>query len=197
MRCAGGFWGARGRGTAGIRQHPRWPSAVMVRTKPWPVYSMEQVAEHNHKDDCWVGRPCLIVALKTCPRPPEIPPHLLACKSAASADPEPAARCPPLQIVVDDKVYDMSPHVKNHEGWIGSGKISTLLAILSCMGTDCTDDFNATHDSRGFRELHSFQVCIRACAPAPPLLHSAHGFRRVPRCNAERPLSCRPAVPLL
>jgi cytochrome b involved in lipid metabolism len=86
----------------------------MVRSKPWPVFCMEQVAEHNHKDDCW--------------------------------------------IVVDDKVYDMTPHVRNHEGWIGSGKISTLLAILSCMGTDCTEDFNATHDSRGFKELHAFQV---------------------------------------
>lgn len=96
----------------------------MVRSKPWPVFCMEQVAEHNHKDDCW--------------------------------------------IVVDDKVYDMTPHVRNHEGWIGSGKISTLLAILSCMGTDCTEDFNATHDSRGFKELHAFQVPGDACFPLFP-----------------------------
>mmetsp|Transcript_38913 Transcript_38913/g.98680 ORF Transcript_38913/g.98680 Transcript_38913/m.98680 type:complete len:154 (-) Transcript_38913:87-548(-) len=81
--------------------------------RPWPVYTLEQVAEHNHKDDCW--------------------------------------------IVVDDKVYDMTPHVRNHEGWIGSGKISTLLAILSAMGTDCTEDFHETHDANGFRELSAFQ----------------------------------------
>ena len=54
----------------------------------------------------------------------------------------------------------MTPHVQNHEGWIGSGKISTLLAILSCMGTDCTADFNETHDSRGFKELAAFQVTL-------------------------------------
>lgn len=47
--------------------------------------------------------------------------------------------------------------MRNHEGWIGSGKVSTLLAILSAMGTDCTDDFNETHDANGFRELNAFQ----------------------------------------
>lgn len=81
--------------------------------RPWPVYTLEQVAEHRYKDDCW--------------------------------------------IVVNDKVYDMTPHVRNHEGWVASGKISTLLAILSAMGTDCTDDFNETHDTNGFRELNAFQ----------------------------------------
>lgn len=87
-----------------------------MRTKPWPTYTLEEVAAHAHKNDCW--------------------------------------------IVVDDKVYDMTAHVANHEGWIGSGKISTLLAILSAMGTDCTDDFNETHDARGFRELAAFQVGV-------------------------------------
>ena len=91
---------------------PGWLLRRMPR-RPWPVYTLEQVAEHNHKDDCW--------------------------------------------IVVDDKVYDMTPHVRNHEGWIGSGKISTLLAILSAMGTDCTEDFHDTHDANGFRELSAFQ----------------------------------------
>lgn len=86
----------------------------MVRTKPWPVYTLEEVATHNHKHDCW--------------------------------------------IVVDDAVYDMTPHVRNHDGWVNSGKISTLLAILSAMGSDCTDDFNETHDARGFAELKAFQI---------------------------------------
>ena len=85
--------------------------------RPWPVYTLSQVTEHRHKDDCW--------------------------------------------IVVNDKVYDMTPHVRNHEAWIGSsGKISTLLAILSAMGTDCTDDFNETHDANGFRELNAFQIGV-------------------------------------
>ena len=84
--------------------------------RPWPVYTLEQVAEHRHKDDCW--------------------------------------------IVVSDKVYDMTPHVRNHEGWVATGKVSTLLAILSAMGTDCTEDFNETHDAHGFRELNAFQIGV-------------------------------------
>ena len=88
-----------------------------LRSRPWPTYTLDEVAGHNHKDDCW--------------------------------------------IVVNDKVYDMTPHVQNHEGWMGSGKVSTLLAILSAMGTDCTDDFNKTHDARGFRELNAYQVTPR------------------------------------
>jgi hypothetical protein len=95
------------RSIVGARTNRRMPR------RPWPVYTLEQVAEHCHNDDCW--------------------------------------------IVVNDKVYDMTPHVRNHEGWIGSGKVSTLLAILSAMGTDCTDDFNETHDANGFRELNAFQ----------------------------------------
>ena len=49
----------------------------------------------------------------------------------------------------------MTAHVQHHEGWVGSGKVSTLLALLSAMGTDCSLDFNSTHDARGFRELHA------------------------------------------
>ena len=79
-------------------------------------YSLEDVARHAHKDDCW--------------------------------------------IVVNDKVYDMTAHVQNHEGWIGSGKISTLIAILSAMGTDCTEDFLDSHDARGFRELAAYQIGV-------------------------------------
>eukprot|EP00315_Gephyrocapsa_oceanica_P025895 CAMPEP_0185466758 /NCGR_PEP_ID=MMETSP1365-20130426/96892_1 /TAXON_ID=38817 /ORGANISM="Gephyrocapsa oceanica, Strain RCC1303" /LENGTH=224 /DNA_ID=CAMNT_0028073495 /DNA_START=38 /DNA_END=713 /DNA_ORIENTATION=+ len=72
-------------------------------------------------------------------------------------------------IVVSDKVYDMTAHVQHHEGWVGSGKVSTLLALLSAMGTDCSLDFNSTHDARGFRELHAYQVGIldRPHKPTP------------------------------
>jgi hypothetical protein len=112
------------------------------RNRVWPVYTLANVAEHNHKDDCW--------------------------------------------IVVNDKVYDMTPHVQNHEGWMGSGKVSTLLAILSAMGTDCTEDFNKTHDARGFRELNAYQVltsCIlvwsRQAAPT-------HNFVLIPSHNHTR-----------
>ena len=52
------------------------------RDKTWPVYTLEEVGEHAHKDDCW--------------------------------------------IVVHDLVYDMTPHVLNHEGWHNGSKQTTL-----------------------------------------------------------------------
>ena len=131
--------------------------------RPWPVYTLEQVAEHNHKDDCW--------------------------------------------IVVDDKVYDMTPHVRNHEGWIGSGKISTLLAILSAMGTDCTEDFHDTHDTNGFRELSAFQNGVldrpNTTGRRSATTRGSSWWRRdasatapecVPQQRRSRPLSVRSAV---
>lgn len=51
-------------------------------------------------------------------------------------------------IVVHDVVYDMTAHVKNHEGWVNGSKQSTLLAVLSAMGCDCTLDFDAAGHSR-------------------------------------------------
>ena len=79
-------------------------------------YSLEDVASHAHKDDCW--------------------------------------------IVVNDKVYDMTPHVRNHEGWSGSGKVSTLIALLAAMGLDCTDDFYESHGPEALRMMPSFQVGV-------------------------------------
>ena len=77
--------------------------------RSWPVYTLEEVAQHAHKDDCW--------------------------------------------IVVHDIVYDMTPHVRNHEGWTGAGKISTLIALLAAMGTDCTHDFDESHGPDAVRQM--------------------------------------------
>ena len=63
-------------------------------------------------------------------------------------------------IVVDDIVYDMTPHLRNHEGWLGSGKVSTLLALLAAMGTDCTDDFNESHGPTAIKQMPAFQVGV-------------------------------------
>ena len=63
-------------------------------------------------------------------------------------------------IVVNDKVYDMTKHVETHEGWIGSGKVSTLIAILSAMGTDCTEDILESHDYHAMRQIDLFQVGV-------------------------------------
>ena len=63
-------------------------------------------------------------------------------------------------IVVNDKVYDMTKHVETHEGWIGSGKVSTLIAILSAMGTDCTEDILESHDYHAMRQIDLFQIGV-------------------------------------
>ena len=111
--------------TSAVRRPPRsasslrmddWRVVGSVRPRRAQAYTLEEVARHAHKDDCW--------------------------------------------IVVNDTVYDMTPHVANHEGWQASGKVSTLLAILSAMGTDCTDDFVEVHDARGMRELAAYQIGV-------------------------------------
>jgi predicted heme/steroid binding protein len=101
-------------------------SASTATKGKWAVYTLEDVAKHNHKDDCW--------------------------------------------IVVDDVVYDMTPHVRHHEGWSGSGKISTLIAILAAMGLDCTEDFHDSHPpgSPGLAQLKAFQVGVLDKPNRPP-----------------------------
>ena len=61
-------------------------------------------------------------------------------------------------IVVQDIVYDLTPHVQNHEGWLNGSKQTTLLAILSAMGQDCTEDFTDVHSSRAWAQLRAFQI---------------------------------------
>ena len=56
-------------------------------------------------------------------------------------------------IVVHDNVYDMTPHVQNHEGWTNGSKQTTLLAILSGMGEDCTLDFDEVHSGHARKML--------------------------------------------
>ena len=63
-------------------------------------------------------------------------------------------------IVVHDAVYDMTPHVRQHEGWTNGSKQSTLLAILSAMGQDCTDDFDEVHSDRARAQLGAFQIGV-------------------------------------
>lgn len=84
--------------------------------REWPTYTLEQVAQHASKSDCW--------------------------------------------IVVNDKVYDMTQHVMTHEGWIGSGKTSTLIAVLCAMGLDCTDDVVESHDRHAMRQIDLFQIGV-------------------------------------
>ena len=41
-------------------------------------------------------------------------------------------------IVVNGKVYDITKFVQGHHGWELGGGVSTLLGILRCLGTDCS-----------------------------------------------------------
>ena len=62
-------------------------------------------------------------------------------------------------IVVHDVVYDMTPHVANHEGWKNGSKQSTLLAVLSAMGSDCTLDFDDVgHSPHAMAQLRAVRI---------------------------------------
>ena len=61
-------------------------------------------------------------------------------------------------IVVNDCVIDMTSHVRNHPGWNNGSKVSTLLAILSAMGQDCTDEFVTVHSQHAKRQLAAFKI---------------------------------------
>eukprot|EP00965_Chrysotila_dentata_P227151 6195818-Pleurochrysis_carterae.AAC.2 len=65
-------------------------------------------------------------------------------------------------IVVNDKVYDLTPHLLNHEGWVNVGKVSTLLALLSSMGQDCSEDFAEVHSPHAWQMLKAFQIGVLA-----------------------------------
>ena len=53
----------------------------------------------------------------------------------------------------------MTPHVANHEGWTNGSKQSTLLAVLSSMGTDCTLDFDeAGHSAHAMAQLRAVRI---------------------------------------
>ncbi|KAL1519297.1 hypothetical protein AB1Y20_022824 [Prymnesium parvum] len=84
--------------------------------RPWPRYSLEEVARHCSKDDAW--------------------------------------------IVVNDIVYNMTPHLANHGGWTLGSKQTTLIALLSAMGQDCTDDFVEVHSEAALKMMPSMQVGV-------------------------------------
>lgn len=63
-------------------------------------------------------------------------------------------------IVVHDIVYDMTHHVVNHEGWTNGSKQTTLIAILSAMGCDCTEDFDEVHSEHAKMQLAAFRIGV-------------------------------------
>ena len=49
-----------------------------------------------------------------------------------------------LWIVVDGRVYDITEHLVNHEGW-ETAAVSTPLSILAHGGIDCSREFHDLH----------------------------------------------------
>eukprot|EP00961_Rhodomonas_salina_P116603 1569529-Rhodomonas_salina.1 len=48
-------------------------------------------------------------------------------------------------IVVNGDVYDITDFIRTHWGWNSAGKNSTIIAIMSALGSDCTRDFMEQH----------------------------------------------------
>ena len=64
-------------------------------------------------------------------------------------------------IVVHDVVYDMTAHCQSHEGWTNGSKQSTLIAVLSAMGCDCTLDFDdASHSKKAMAQLAAVKIGV-------------------------------------
>ena len=95
------------------------------------VYSMEEIARHNHKEDAVLSCKLHFVATE----------HAAGCDCCGTD-----ADMQPMQwIVVNGDVYDITDFVRTHWGWNSAGKNSTIIAIMSALGSDCTADFEDVH----------------------------------------------------
>jgi len=62
-------------------------------------------------------------------------------------------------IVIHNKVYDITNFLKHHPGYDLGGKVSTLLAIKRCLGTDCTEEFCEIHrQSNAWNMLKDYYI---------------------------------------
>lgn len=67
--------------------------------------------------------------------------------------------CNDAWIVVNGMVYDISEHVVRHPGW-NSAAMSTVLSIMSHVGTDCTSEFAEIHKPypEAWRQLKAYYI---------------------------------------
>ena len=56
------------------------------------------------------------------------------------------------------QVYDISEFITNHVGWECACGISTVLAILRCLGTECSDEFRRIHTRVAYAQLAAFYI---------------------------------------
>lgn len=63
-------------------------------------------------------------------------------------------------IAVDGKVYDITGHVVEHQGWESGTQVSTVLSILAHSGTDCSAEFNEIHRPYpiAFKQLQAYYI---------------------------------------
>lgn len=48
-----------------------------------------------------------------------------------------------------EQVYNITAHINNHPGWECACGISTVLAIMRVLGTDCSEEFDEVHTAEG------------------------------------------------
>eukprot|EP00197_Chlamydomonas_leiostraca_P011155 CAMPEP_0202861292 /NCGR_PEP_ID=MMETSP1391-20130828/2744_1 /ASSEMBLY_ACC=CAM_ASM_000867 /TAXON_ID=1034604 /ORGANISM="Chlamydomonas leiostraca, Strain SAG 11-49" /LENGTH=173 /DNA_ID=CAMNT_0049540659 /DNA_START=1641 /DNA_END=2162 /DNA_ORIENTATION=+ len=62
-------------------------------------------------------------------------------------------------IAVDGKVYDITEHLVNHEGW-GTAGVTTPLSILAHAGTECSVEFHSIHRAYpvAYKQLRAYYI---------------------------------------
>ena len=63
-------------------------------------------------------------------------------------------------IVVDGRVYDITQHVLEHDGWTCGCSTSTLYAILRTLGTNCTDEVYEVHSEHALKMIQGYMIGV-------------------------------------
>ncbi|KAL4527843.1 hypothetical protein Ndes2526B_g08494 [Nannochloris sp. 'desiccata'] len=61
-------------------------------------------------------------------------------------------------ISVQGAVYDITEHVKRHAGWKCGCAVSELMAILRCLGTECTEEFLEIHSQHAIQRMQPYMI---------------------------------------
>jgi cytochrome b involved in lipid metabolism len=82
----------------------------------------------------------------------------IVCRTYSLAEVAAHASRESAWIAVNGKVYDITSFIHTHPGWDCACGISTVLAILRCLGTDCSDEFNSIHTRAAHRQLQAYLI---------------------------------------
>jgi cytochrome b involved in lipid metabolism len=61
-------------------------------------------------------------------------------------------------IAVNGKVYDITKFLAVHPGWTTGCGVSTVLAILRCLGTECSEEWNYVHSKTARNQMRSYYI---------------------------------------